>query len=152
MPFQIELEDPRIGFASAHFIVDHKKCGKIHGHNYFLKVTLTGELDEHHMILDYALLKAELRKLTKKLDHKVLLAARAKNLEIDEMEEAVIIRAKNKRYVIPQVDVILLPIPATTAEELAKYFHKKLKALWPDFQITTEIEESPGARAIYRGP
>ena len=77
MPFEIEFEDPRIGFASAHFIVGHDKCGRLHGHNYFIKVKLKGELDDQHMVLDYGDLKSELKQITNKLDHRVLIPTKA---------------------------------------------------------------------------
>ena len=149
MPYEIELEDLRIGFASAHFIVGHDKCGRMHGHNYFLKVTLTGELNDQQMVLDYGLLKEELQKLTKPLDHKVLLATKAEGLFFEETDETVTVKTCGKRYVIPREDVFFLPIAATTAEELARYFHQELKKIWPNFGIRTTIEEAPGTSATY---
>ena len=81
MPFEIDFEDPRIGFASAHFIIGHDKCGRLHGHNYFIKVKVKGELNEQHMVLDYGILKEALRKLTKPFDHKVLIPTKTDDLE-----------------------------------------------------------------------
>jgi 6-pyruvoyltetrahydropterin/6-carboxytetrahydropterin synthase len=149
MPFEISFEDPRIGFASAHFIVDHEKCGRLHGHNYFIKVTIRGELNKDHMVLDYGILKDELKKITKPLDHKVIIAENADGLTIKKTKESIEIITCNKRYLFPVEDVIILPLPATTAEEFAKHFHNELKQIWPDFFISVLIEESPGASAVY---
>ena len=149
MPYEIEFEDPRIGFASAHFIVGHDKCGKLHGHNYFLKVILKGKIDDQHMVLDYGILKEKLRELTKPLDHRVLIPEKAEGIEIEIQEDSIQIISCNKRYLIPAEDVIFLPIPATTSEELAKYFHDELKKIWPKFTIKVFIEEAPGANATY---
>jgi len=149
MPFVIDFEDPRIGFASAHFIIDHDKCGRLHGHNYFIKVSITGEINDQHMVLDYGILKEELRKLVKPLDHKVLIPSKAEGLEIEEQEDSIEVITCDKRYLFPSEDVYNLPIPATTAEELAKYFHQKLKKKWSNFQIKVTIEEAPGASATY---
>jgi 6-pyruvoyltetrahydropterin/6-carboxytetrahydropterin synthase len=149
MPYEIAIEDPRIGFASAHFIVEHDKCGKMHGHNYFLRVVIQGELDDKHMVVDYGVLKQQLRKLTKKLDHKVLVPIKARGLTIEQSEKTITITAGKKRWIIPKDDIILLPIPASTAEELAKYFHHKISSLWPDFTIKVTIEEAPGSTASY---
>ena len=149
MPHEIEFEDPRIGFASAHFIVGHDKCGRLHGHNYFIKVKLKGELDDHHMVLDYGELKNELKKLTKTLDHRVIIPSKAEGLEIKELDDSVEVKTCGKRYLIPKEDTIFLPLEATTSEELSKYFHSKLKELWPQFKITVNIEEAPGASATY---
>jgi 6-pyruvoyltetrahydropterin/6-carboxytetrahydropterin synthase len=149
MPFEINFEDPRIGFASAHFIVDHEKCGRLHGHNYFIKVTISGELNEQHMVLDYGILKDELKSLTKPLDHKVLIPENADGLTINKKKESVEIITCDKRYLLPKEDIIIVPLPATTAEELAKYFHSKLKSKWPSYTIKVTIEEAPGASALY---
>ena len=115
MPHEIEFEDPRIGFASAHFIVGHDKCGRLHGHNYFIKVKLKGELDNHHMVLDYGDLKTELKKLTKTLDHRVIIPSKAKGLDIKELDDSVEVKTCGKRYVIPTEDTIFLPLEATTS-------------------------------------
>ena len=149
MPYEIEFEDPRIGFASAHFIIGHDKCGRLHGHNYFLKVKIQGELDKEHMVLDYGDLKVALKKLTKELDHHVIIPSKAEGLEIEETDESYQIITCNKRYLFPKEDAVFLPLEATTSEELSRYFHAKLKELWPQFQIAVNIEEAPGASATY---
>ncbi len=149
MPFEIDFEDPRIGFASAHFIIGHDKCGRLHGHNYFIKVKISGDINEQHMVLDYGVLKEELKKLVKPLDHKVLIPTKADGLQIEEKENSVEIVTCDKRYLLPVDDVVHLPIPATTAEELAKYFHQKLQKIWSKFVIRVTIEEAPGASATY---
>lgn len=149
MPFEIKFEDPRIGFASAHFIIGHEKCGRLHGHNYFIKVIISGDLDENHMVVDYAVLKNRLRELTEPFDHRVLIPKKAKELDIVENEKSIEIRTCNKRYVIPSEDAVFIDLPATTSEELAKYFHAELKKIWPDYKITVDIEESPGASATF---
>ena len=149
MPFEIDFEDPRIGFAAAHFIIGHDKCGRLHGHNYFIKVKISGDINEQHMVLDYGLLKEELKKLVKPLDHKVLLPAKAEGLQIEKKEESVEVITCDKRYLLPVEDVEHLPIPATTAEELAKYFHQKLQKIWPKFVLRVTIEEAPGTSATY---
>ncbi|MHA1211799.1 MAG: 6-pyruvoyl trahydropterin synthase family protein [Candidatus Heimdallarchaeota archaeon] len=149
MPYQIDFEDPRIGFASAHFIIGHDKCGRLHGHNYFIRVSLRGELNEQHMVLDYGILKEELRKITKEFDHRVLIPSKAEGLVIEEKDGSIEIHTCGKRYLIPKEDTVLVPVPATTSEELAKYFHGELSKLWPKLHITVNIEEAPGASATY---
>lgn len=48
-------------------------CGRLHGHNYIVRVTLTGDtLDEHGFLLDYNDLKPFGAWLDAHLDHKNL--------------------------------------------------------------------------------
>ncbi len=60
-------------FDAAHKVVDYNgKCENLHGHTYFLKVTIRGELKNSGMVLDFAILKKEVNKIVDQLDHKYL--------------------------------------------------------------------------------
>ena len=61
-------------FDAAHKVVDYNgKCENLHGHTYFLKVTIGGELKKNGMVLDFTVLKKETNNLIKTyLDHKYL--------------------------------------------------------------------------------
>jgi 6-pyruvoyltetrahydropterin/6-carboxytetrahydropterin synthase len=147
--FTITCADPRLNFAAAHFIVDHEKCGRLHGHNYFLSVTVEGSLDEQGMVLDYGILKKTIKAMLDPLDHHVLVPKQAKDLVIHETENEVELRTKNKRLLLPKEEVIFLPLPSTTSELLAKYFHDKIAHRWPEYRFSITIEEAPGASATY---
>ena len=58
-------------FAAAHFIKNyHGKCENLHGHNYKVRVFVSGnKLDEGGMLLDFGILKKALREITGTLDH-----------------------------------------------------------------------------------
>ncbi len=62
------------------------------------------------------------------LDHKTLLPTLSKNVRLDVTEESVEAVSYGKRYVFPRVDVTLLDIPSTTAEEMAKMMTIRLIA------------------------
>ena len=63
----------RIGgdFAAAHFLKNfHGKCERLHGHNYKVRVYLSGrELDEGGMLVDFGLIKRALKEVLEELDH-----------------------------------------------------------------------------------
>ena len=61
-------------FDAAHKIVNYNgKCEELHGHTYFLKVTISGLLKKDGMVLDFAILKKEVNNLINSvLDHKYL--------------------------------------------------------------------------------
>lgn len=58
-------------FAAAHFLKDyHGKCENLHGHNYKVYVHVRGEvLDDGGMLMDFSILKKNLREICKTLDH-----------------------------------------------------------------------------------
>lgn len=58
-------------FDSAHNLINYKgKCENIHGHTYFLDVTLKGEKQSDGMVLDFTLIKkAVYEKILNLIDH-----------------------------------------------------------------------------------
>jgi 6-pyruvoyltetrahydropterin/6-carboxytetrahydropterin synthase len=53
----------------AHFLPGHAKCGQLHGHTYKVDVTIEGDHSKG-MVVDFAVLKADLRKSLQEFDHK----------------------------------------------------------------------------------
>ncbi|MDE3148564.1 MAG: 6-carboxytetrahydropterin synthase QueD [Acidobacteriota bacterium] len=69
--FEVTVE---AGFSSGHYLRNYKgKCENPHGHNYKVRVTLTGAvLDEAGLLLDFKLLKQVLRPVIERIDHQML--------------------------------------------------------------------------------
>ena len=69
-------------------------------------------------------------------------------------ESEVIVEVENRRYVLPASDVKVLPIPNTTAEELAQYLAGQLHGTIGHLPNLTacemEVSEVEGQSAIYR--
>jgi 6-pyruvoyltetrahydropterin/6-carboxytetrahydropterin synthase len=63
-------------FDYAHMIPGHPKCGPLHGHTSTVRVDVTGAIDEHDMVLDFAVLKRTLLDVLDGLDHRFLLCSR----------------------------------------------------------------------------
>lgn len=61
-------------FAAAHNLRDyHGKCEDLHGHNYKVRVILTGkELDATGLLYDFVHLKRAIQGVIRELDHKYL--------------------------------------------------------------------------------
>lgn len=60
-----------VDFEAAHRIVDYPgKCDRLHGHNWLVDVTVTGQnLNELGMLIDFKELKAEVNQVINQLDH-----------------------------------------------------------------------------------
>ncbi|MCX8172335.1 MAG: 6-carboxytetrahydropterin synthase QueD [Archaeoglobaceae archaeon] len=58
-------------FSAAHSIPGHKKCGKVHGHNFMVSVEVEGEV-KNGMVIDFFELKKLLREILGKFDHSLL--------------------------------------------------------------------------------
>jgi len=69
--FSVKIE---MDFSSAHNLRGYKgKCEELHGHNWKVElVASSAKLDKIGMVMDFKYLKAELKKILEKLDHKYL--------------------------------------------------------------------------------
>ncbi|MGH2668000.1 MAG: 6-pyruvoyl trahydropterin synthase family protein [bacterium] len=155
--YRVRVEKDYTVFCAGHFITyDGHQCESLHGHNYRAAVGLEGPLDENFYVFDFTRLKGALKEIVSRLDHKMLLPAQSERIRVEEEDEAVRATYKDKRYVFPRRDVVLLPIPNTTAEMLARWIAGQLKeALEGSLPaglraIEVEVEESFGQRAFYR--
>ncbi|MFX0009317.1 MAG: 6-pyruvoyl tetrahydropterin synthase family protein [Candidatus Hermodarchaeota archaeon] len=148
MPFKVKVN--RIKFSASHFLKEPLKCSHLHGHNYYMSVELSSELDENYFVVDFIDLKKKVKLVTKSLDHYVLIPENSKSIVIKEVDDTVeIMTNTNKRYVFPKSDVTFLPLEATTSELLAQYLHGKIKKIYPDKRVKVILEESKSAMAIY---
>lgn len=64
----------RSAFEAAHFIRGYDgKCARLHGHNWEIVAVVRGtELDALGMLIDFKILKAELKKVLDDFDHRFL--------------------------------------------------------------------------------
>lgn len=115
-----------IRFSACHFIPRHEKCSRLHGHSYIVRLRLEGDIGEEGMIMDFVVLKRELKTMIEELDHRTLVPTASPDIRVTADEESVEVVACGKRYVFPRTDVVLLDIPNTTAEEMAKMMTLRL--------------------------
>ena len=155
--FRINVEKDYLGFCSGHFITyDGHQCETLHGHNYRARIALEGPVDENYYVYDFVRVKRLMRRLTDELDHRMLLPLHNTILELEQSEESISVTYKHRRFVFPREDVVLLPIPNTTAEMLARYLAgralEELRGMGATrlTAIELEIEEAPGQSAVYR--
>ena len=111
-----------VRFSASHIIPGHDQCGRMHGHTYAVHCVLRGEpAPGDGFIVDFNLLSAALRRVTERLDHKLLLPTKHAGMDLKESERDVTFRAGGKAYSVPRADVELLPLPNCSAEHLSAY-------------------------------
>lgn len=148
--YKIVIEKDYLVFACGHFITYSETCEHLHGHNYRARVELEGALDENWEVWDFVSLKRLMRRLVDEMDHRMLLPLHNPALKLSEEAEHVHVAFGDRRYVFPKRDVVLLPIPNTTAEMLATYLLGRLKAELKQagggrlHALAVEVEESFG--------
>ena len=79
----IELDgwQAKLRFSACHFIPDHPKCGRLHGHTYAMSATIVGA-QIHDFVMDFEDLKKDVAEICEALDHKILLASRDADVQI----------------------------------------------------------------------
>lgn len=154
--YRVRIEKDYTVFCSAHFITyDGHECEPLHGHNYRAAAALEGPLDENAYVFDFTRLKRTLRAVVDRLDHRMLLPTKSALIRVTQTGTEVQAAYRDKRYVFPASDVVLLPIPNTTAEMLAWWISQEIRqglgGLPPGVTaIEVEVDESSGQRAFYR--
>lgn len=149
MPYSIRIQDPKFRFSASHFLIEHEKCSRLHGHNYTVALELTGSLNRQLFVMDFFEVKQKLQQIITPLDHVVLLPTQSQSIQIHEKINQVTVNAGDKHYEFPKLDCKLLPIPATTAECLVYYIYQQLKPIFSSYTLRVELAESEGSIAIY---
>ncbi|MHB8604559.1 MAG: 6-pyruvoyl trahydropterin synthase family protein [Thermoplasmatota archaeon] len=123
MSSEIRIDGWRSGirFDAAHVIPHHPKCGRLHGHTYAIHCVVAGEPGANGFVMDFGEVKRALKLIADRLDHHVLVAAKAPDATVKESTEGVEFAFGGKRYAIPSPDALLLPIEYSSAESLAAY-------------------------------
>ncbi len=156
--YRIRVTKDYLVFCAGHFITYRgHQCECLHGHNYRVGVTLAGALEEDGYVMDFTVVKRSLRKIVDELDHKMLLARDNPVVRVAESDGHTTATYRERRYAFPSQDVVVLPIPNTTAEMLARYLMRRLaeELPTPDGRIDwmeMEVEESFGQSAVCREP
>lgn len=149
MGYSVIVTDPRNKFSASHFLFNHEKCSRLHGHNYHVSVEVSGDLTKDYFVVDFYELKQEINSILDLLDHAVLLPGTSPDIQIIHENSQVKVDFNGKHYEFPMEDVRILEIPATTAELLAKYIHDKLKILFSKQNLVVEVGEALGSIGRY---
>jgi 6-pyruvoyltetrahydropterin/6-carboxytetrahydropterin synthase len=154
--FHVRVSKDYLVFSSGHFIsYEGDKCERLHGHNYRAAVEVAGPLDENHYVFDFIMLKNRTKLITDELDHRMMLPTRNRVILLDETPKSVRVRYKDREWLFPRDECVLLPIENTTAELLARYIGERLRE---DLRKTcnfvpsvmrVEVEENFGQSATY---
>lgn len=128
-------------FDSAHFLSGYEgKCRNLHGHRWKLEVTVSSEEFAQEgqirgMIVDFGELKKDVKDLADEFDHCLIIergTLKEKTMEALEEEEFRIIQVEFR----------------PTAENFARYFYERIKAL--GYQVSlVKVYETPNNMAGY---
>ncbi|MGH7136580.1 MAG: 6-pyruvoyl trahydropterin synthase family protein [Pirellulales bacterium] len=153
--YRVRLTKDYLVFSAAHFITfNGNVCERLHGHNYRVTAEVFGPLDENQYVIDFIALRDTLHAIVLQLDHHVLLPTDHPLIRVTAEEKSVTAVFEDRRWVFPRGDCVLLPVPNTTAEQLARYIGGRLLAelaargLPKPERISIEVDECEGQSAV----
>lgn len=169
MSWKVLIERGNLGFAAAHFITFAGLCEPLHGHNYGVRVEVSGPLTSDSYVLDFVTLKDIVRTLCKQWDHRFLLPLNNPHLNVADRDDAWEITYTGDlqfplpnassgpvRYLMPKWTVIPLAVDNATAERLAELLTRQLieelrrRGLAEGLtQVTVGVEETEMQTAFY---
>lgn len=157
--YRIHVSRDNLMFAAGHFAsYDGDQVEPLHGHNYRLGVTIEGPVEANAYVFNFVTLKRLMKQLVDELDHRLILPRVNPLIEVAPQDDGgVIVRAQGRWYRFPGEDVVILDLPNTTVEMMARHLCARLcaeLAARDDAAHITAVEialeESFGQTAFYR--
>jgi 6-pyruvoyltetrahydropterin/6-carboxytetrahydropterin synthase len=155
--YHVRIDKEYLVFSAAHFITFAGDiCERLHGHNYRLAAEVVGPLDENHYVVDFIALRDSLKSIVDELDHYVLLPTEHPLIRVVACEREVEATFRERRWVFPRGDCVLLPVPNTTAEMVARWIGQRLferlaaRGIARPERIQIEVDECFGQSGVWQ--
>lgn len=127
--YRVDVSKEQFVFSAAHFITFASDiCERIHGHNYGVRASVEGPLDENRYVVDFIALRDAVLQQTQALDHHVILPSDHAEIKITSDEKETTATFRDRRWVFPNEDCVILPVINTTAEEIARVIAERVIA------------------------
>ncbi len=147
-------------FCAGHFItLADDLCEAVHGHNWTVGVDVAGPPGPHGMVVDFVALRDAVSEVVARLDHRMLLPTGNRCLRVTtgpgpagRSETTVTFR--DRRWVFPADECVLLPVANTTAEWIARWIGGELRGLLAarglpaPAVLRVEVDECLGQSAV----
>lgn len=149
------LQKQNFKFSAAHFLIfDQFRAERLHGHNYQVKVDIEVPPEEELMKNGYFIDFKEFKKIiTTKLnewDEIVLLPKKHPDMHFKESDQSLEVKFRDRYYVFPKSEVLLLPVSNTSVEQLSKLLANEFFLAFSKFgvkKVKVYVEETQGQGA-----
>jgi 6-pyruvoyltetrahydropterin/6-carboxytetrahydropterin synthase len=151
----LHLSKQNFKFSAAHFLIfDEKHAEKLHGHNYQVKVDIampaSADLQTTGYFVDFQVLKKLIKAKLDKWDEVILLPQKNPEMKLEVKSPSIEVHFRERFYVFPENEVVLLPITNTSVELLSQLLAQLLiSELRPlnVYRLRVNIEETRGQSA-----
>lgn len=108
-------------FSAAHAGLHGGQFEPLHGHSFTVTLRLHGEPGEDGMVCDFTAAKKTLAAAIAPLRRRTLMPAAPPGGRCEHEGSQVVIECGDSLYSLPARDVVLLPVPNTTTEQIAAW-------------------------------
>jgi 6-pyruvoyltetrahydropterin/6-carboxytetrahydropterin synthase len=150
----LNLSKENMKFSAAHFLIfDDTKAERLHGHNYRVKVDfkiLWNDQSEYGYGVDFSVLKKLIKGILDQWDEHILLPAKHKDMKVKIEGDSLDLRFRERHYVFPKNEVVLLPVVNTSVELLSELLCQEFWAATQGLDILgleVQVEETLGQSA-----
>ena len=103
--YRVDVTKEQFVFSAAHFITFAGDiCERIHGHNYGVRASISGPLDDNRYVVDFIALRDSVLEQTLALDHHVILPRDHQEIKVTSDERETTATAPQLMKRNPQVN------------------------------------------------
>lgn len=155
MSTTLHLAKQNFKFSAAHFLIfDEQHAEKLHGHNYQVKVDIKAPSEEsmhaEGYFIDFNVFKKYIKSRLDQWDEIVLLPKNHPDMKFKTTEKSLEVTFRDRFYVFPLNEVLLLPVTNTSVENLSKIlateFYQEFKKYGVQ-KVRVSVEETRGQGA-----
>ncbi len=151
----LHLAKQNFKFSAAHFLIfDETHAEKLHGHNYQVKVDINAPADETQhsdgYFMDFNVFKKFIKARLDIWDEIVLLPQNHPDMKFKKTEKSLEVTFRDRFYVFPLNEVILLPVTNTSVENLSKILAEEFYTEFKKYgvqKVVVSVEETQGQGA-----
>jgi 6-pyruvoyltetrahydropterin/6-carboxytetrahydropterin synthase len=109
-------------FSAAHFtIFSGTERERLHGHNFAVSARIVAPVDDNGLTGDYAVYKAQLKKLCDTFDEYTLIPSNSPYLEVSEEGDYYRVAHDKDVLLLLKADTQVIPVRNTTVEDLSDF-------------------------------
>ncbi|WP_413581644.1 6-pyruvoyl trahydropterin synthase family protein [Bdellovibrio sp. HCB288] len=151
----LHLAKQNFKFSAAHFLIfDEKHAEKLHGHNYQVKVDIKAPADEAQhsegYFMDFNVFKKYIKAALDRWDEIVLLPEKHPDMKFKKTDKSLEVTFRDRFYVFPLNEVILLPVTNTSVENLSRLLAEDFYKEFANYgvqAVSVTVEETAGQGA-----
>lgn len=151
----LHLAKQNFKFSAAHFLIfDAHHAEKLHGHNYQVQVELEikadATMEQRGYSVDFNVFKKYIKTQLDKWDEHILLPAQHEDMKTRSEGTSLHVNFRDRYYVFPQNEVILLAITNTSVEQLSRLLAEDFARAFKTHSVAAVkvlVEETQGQGA-----